>query len=549
MLDYSTKINPEQITINFVNVLYDNGWIKNFISLGQAYNTLSLEAIENKAQANYWKTLHQRAITREGEYKKEIEDLKAKLRLREQQLFGKKTEKSTKKTESSKETKPAKPRGQQKGSRGHGRTDNSHLPTEVETIDLPSDQQRCPTCKLPFKELSITEESTMVTIVEVKAHQRKIRRKKYKPTCHCNDFEIITAPPVPKLIPKSKIDIPIWIKILVEKYDYQRPLYRLLKCFRDYGLYLAQGTITDGLKKITNLFLPIYNVIQEKCLEDKHWHADESRWSVFEKVEDKTGYRWYLWVFKSSQAVIFKIAPSRSSQVARDFFVDTKTGSILSVDRYIAYKVIAKEALLILAFCWAHVRRDFISHAKEYPEQETWTFEWRDLINELFHINNQRIKHEKDSDTFINFDSQLRNKIQLMEKKYLAQLDDESTHDKSEKVLESLKNHWDGLTVFVDYPEIPMDNNAAERQLRNPIIGRKNYYGSGSVWSSELSAMLFSIFDTLKLWKINTSGWLSSYLSSCANNGGKSPADVTSFLPWNMEEEQKAKLSRYWDSS
>ena len=284
-------------------------------------------------------------------------------------------------------------------------------------------------------------------------------------------------------------------------------------------------------------------------MEDKHWHADESRWSVFEKVEDKTGYRWYLWVFKSSQAVIFKIAPSRSSQVARDFFVDTKTGSILSVDRYIAYKVIAKEALLILAFCWAHVRRDFISHAKEYPEQETWTFEWRDLINELFHINNQRITYKKSSDRFINFDNQLRNKIQLMEKKYLAQLDDESTHDKSEKVLESLKNHWDGLTVFVDYPEIPMDNNAAERQLRNPIIGRKNYYGSGSVWSSELSAMLFSIFDTLKLWKINTSGWLSSYLSSCANNGGKSPADVTSFLPWNMEEEQKAKLSRYWDSS
>ena len=52
----------------------------------------------------------------------------------------------------------------------------------------------------------------------------------------------------------------------------------------------------------------------------------------------------------------------------------------------------------------------------------------------------------------------------------------------------------------MDHPEIPMDNNTAERGLRRSVVGRKNYYGSGAVWSEELAADLFTIFGTLILW-------------------------------------------------
>ena len=68
-----------------------------------------------------------------------------------------------------------------------------------------------------------------------------------------------------------------------------------------------------------------------------------------------------------------------------------------------------------------------------------------------------------------------------------------------------LKNHWPGLTVFADHPQTPMDNNKAENSHRNPVTGRKNYYGSGAVWSAELAAMLFSILQTVILWGINLS--------------------------------------------
>jgi transposase len=109
-------------------------------------------------------------------------------------------------------------------------------------------------------------------------------------------------------------------------------------------------------------------------------------------------------------------------------------------------------------------------------------------------------------------------------------------------VLESLQEHWEGLTLFVDDPRIPMDNNASERRLRGPALGRKNYYGSGSLWSGRLAAMLFSIFATLKLGKLNPRKWLEWYLDSCAQNGGKAPADIQPFLPWNLSAAQRRAL-------
>ncbi len=71
------------------------------------------------------------------------------------------------------------------------------------------------------------------------------------------------------------------------------------------------------------------------------------------------------------------------------------------------------------------------------------------------------------------------------------------------KVLQSMAAHWSGLTVFVDALWVPMDNNLAERDMRAPVVGRKNFYGSGAQWSGELAATLYSVLATLKLWGIN----------------------------------------------
>ena len=84
-----------------------------------------------------------------------------------------------------------------------------------------------------------------------------------------------------------------------------------------------------------------------------------------------------------------------------------------------------------------------------------------------------------------------------------------------------------------------MDNNASERALRNPVVGRKNYYGSGSVWSGVLAVALFSLFQTLLKNKIDPHKLLLAYFEACALNGGRPPENPAAFLPWNLTDEQK----------
>ena len=110
------------------------------------------------------------------------------------------------------------------------------------------------------------------------------------------------------------------------------------------------------------------------------------------------------------------------------------------------------------------------------------------------------------------------------------------------KALQSLLDHWSGLTLFVDDPKIPMDNNAAERTVRGPAMGRKNYYGSGSLWSVCLTAAMFSILATLKQWGLNPRRWLSWYLESCAAAGGV-PEDIAEFLPWDLTPQRRDALT------
>ena len=52
-------------------------------------------------------------------------------------------------------------------------------------------------------------------------------------------------------------------------------------------------------------------------------------------------------------------------------------------------------------------------------------------------------------------------------------------------------------------------------------------------------ATLFSLFQTLALWNLNPRLWLQAYLAGCAQAGGQAPADVSSYLPWNMKAQQR----------
>ena len=73
---------------------------------------------------------------------------------------------------------------------------------------------------------------------------------------------------------------------------------------------------------------------------------------------------------------------------------------------------------------------------------------------------------------------------------------------------------------------------------------RKNFYGSGSEWSGQLAAMMFSLLATMKSWQINPRTWLTDYLNACAAAGNRAPADLRPYLPWSMEAARLAQMRR-----
>jgi transposase len=490
--------------------------------------------------------MHARALDREAQLKEEVERLQALLRLREQQLFGRKTETTAATIPSASDashavTQPRRPRGQQRGKPGPKRRDHSQLPAIVEDHVLQSDQCLCARCGQPFVDFPGTEDSQILE-VEVRAHRRIIRRRRYRPTCGCGVHPgVVSAPPPPRVIPKSILGVSIWVTVLLDKYLFYRPTYRLLEDWATLGLDLSLGTVTDGLKHLVPLFEPVYEALVKRSQGQTLWHADETRWLVFAAIEGKVGYRWYLWVFHSSGVVIFILAAGRAHDVPEEHFGPVEGQGILVVDRYKAYQAVdkVKSGLIVLAFCWAHVRRDFLTVARSWPDQEAWALDWVEQIGQLYQLNEARLKVRAEANAFATADGALRTAVTAFGARGVTELKESKVHPARRKVLESLGNHWTGLTVFVEHPEVPMDNNTAERAQRGPVVGRKNYYGSGSVWSGHLAAMMFSLFQTLCLWGLNPRLWLTAYLQACAEAGGCAAGHVERFLPWNLNPEQR----------
>jgi len=511
---------------------------------------LKRENLEFRQQAGYWKSRHRDALQRITGLEREVEQLEGEKRQLKADLFGKSTETTTRSDRSNDlddpqddSQEPQRNRGQQPGNAAPKRRDYSHLPVREKVLELPPEQCVCPDCGQPFVSHGYTDDSEEIEI-EVGAYRRVIRRRRYRRTCTCDGPTTIMAAPAPKLIPKGRYGVSVWVEVLLDKYFGYRATERLLGSWRLLDLDLAPGTVTDGLRRLEVLLRPIYEALQERNRQGDLHQADETRWPVFIVLEGKEGYGWWLWVLLGPDTVVFLLNVSRGHEVPENHYRAESHG-VLVVDRYSAYKAMSwvKQGLIVLAFCWAHVRRDFIRVGKGWPQLKTWALEWLRRIRELYRLNRRRLAAKRDSAEFKEADGCLRQAVADMKKQMEAELARTDLATPCRKVLESLQKHWVGLTRFVDDPRIPMDNNASERRGRGPALARKNFYGSGSQWSGELAAAAFSIFATLSMGKLNPRKWLTWYFKECATAGGKVPADIQPFLPWNLSEEKKKELS------
>jgi transposase len=522
---------------------------RDMAALRDRVDHLVRENLELRQQAGYWKSRHRDAVARIGELERQVEQLRGQKRQLQADLFGRRSEAAPPYDRSNQLDDPRddarqslRRRGQQPGNPGPKRRDYSCLPAREEFVELTHERWTCTDCGRPLRLRSDTEDSEQIEI-DVRAYRRVIRRRRYERTCTCQGERTLTAPPPPKLIPKGRYGISVWVEILLDKYLTYRPTERLLASWRLGDLHLAAGTVTDGLQRLEALLGPIYEALKERNPHGDLHQADETRWRVFVVQEGKVGYTWWLWVLSGPDTVVYLLDASRSHAVPEGHYRAESRG-VLVVDRYSAYKAMiwVKDGVILLAFCWSHVRRDFIRVGKGWPELKSWALEWLRRIRVLYQHHHRRLAAAKDSMAFGEEDGCLPQAVTEMKAEMETQLARADLATPCRKVLESLGAHWEGLTLFVDDPRIPMDNNTSERRARGAAVARKNFYGSGSLWSGQLAATVFSIFATLALWGLNPRKWLTWYFERCAAAGGKVPDDIQLFLPWNLSQDDKKNL-------
>ncbi len=464
-----------------------------------------------------------------AELKAVIAKQQSEIKWLQKQVFGRKAE-PTKCSVSPVEcaTPAVRERGKQPGAKGYGRKIRDSLPVEV-VVHEPSQPTACSKCKAPYASIGEGETSEEISW-EWHLVRKQHRRPRYVRTCSCHGTpKFVLAEPPRKLIPKGLFDVSFWENVLIEKFLLQRPMNKVREQLDSLGLSVSLGTLTQGLRRLSPLFAPLYEEILDHWKSASQWQMDETHWKVFEDVQEKQNHTWWMWVAVSKDTCAFVLDPTRSAQVPKKLLDGVEYG-FLTTDRYSAYQSLPKS--ICNTYCWSHLRRDFINLRDGYPDLAPIAQTWIEKISDIFQDNELRLK-EGD----IAADARLRENIAWMQAQRDWLLKSRKTHLALKKVLKSLSRFWDGLIVFVDCPMIPMDNNECERRLRDLVVGRKNYYGSGSIWSGELAVMLFSLFQTLDKNGVEPRAFLRHYLELCRANGGKPPPNSRMLLPWNAAAE------------
>lgn len=407
---------------------------------------------------------------------------------------------------------------------GHGPTEQPNLPVKETTVELPEDSKACPVCQGQLKPMGEQFEESEEIDVEVKSYfRRKTKRRKYR--CSCNSC-VVTAPAPPKIIPGGRYSDEFILQVVAEKYLEHNPLERQARQMRRLGLDVMTQTLYDQADGFAKFSIPIYLELGRRQHLQPLIHADETRWP---RLDAKELSNWVVWTRTSPRIAHISILESKSASVAQSLFKDF-TGTIIA-DGYQVYKKLASEnPNLRLANCWAHVLRKFIEIRGNFPAACDKVC---DLIGKLYDVERKVegvFPGDEDAQALRHRLRQEETVPLLKEIKTWAEVEIGLPNSELGKAVRYMLKRWSALTLFLQDPIIPLDNNAAERSLRGAVIGRKVHYGSKSKRGTEIAAICYTIFETAKLNCRDPVAYLREAIRRLHQDG-------TPLMPWDYQAE------------
>jgi hypothetical protein len=196
---------------------------------------------------------------------------------------------------------------------------------------------------------------------------------------------------------------------------------------------------------------------------------------------------------------------------------------LLSADFYTAYQALARIEGVDPLWCWAHIRRYFIRAGDAHAQLRYWRDQWVRRIADLYLAHRALAAATPGGGAHHQAGTAFAAALAAVDAARREQAAAPGLHPAAKKVLATLDREWDGLARHRDFPDLDLDNNIAERALRTPVVGRKNFYGAHATWSAGLAARVWTVTGTAERNGRESLGYLTAYLDACAAAGGKAP--------------------------
>lgn len=516
------------------------------------------------------------AVERDAEREAELEKLRADFAVLQRMLFGRSSEKSWPQPAGGDDDAAGRAESAQRGRGGGknvqrgpgaraGRRDYSHLPRVEIVWDFPEGGYCCPECGQPFTALGehwSGEQLDWQVVVRVVAHCRR----RYQRVCSCRVAATVMAPGPPKAIGKGLFSNAFIAMLFTERYVAGRSMNSLVTGLGRHGAQVSPATLSGTCEQAGALLAPLAAAITERSRNSWHVHADETTWRVFAARDGDGPAKWWLWVFLAADTVCFVMDASRSSAVlARHAGIDESTGQlaasedggprrlVISSDFYAVYSAAGKKAEgLVNLYCWAHLRRHFVRAGDANPVQLRYCRDaWLTRIRDLYAAHDELMTAWQDAAAPAQGENKTAaarldaartawdDAITVIDQARKQQMAAAGLQEPAKKALATLDREWDGLTAHRDYPMVSLDNNAAERMLRGPVVTRKNARGSHNADTARNAAAIWTVTATAHLASLNVLSYLTAYLDECGRNHGKplTGAALQRFLPWKASPE------------
>ena len=439
-----------------------------------------------------------------------LAELEQQLAARNKMLFGPSSEKRNKHQKDLSSPKPQT---------GHGPKEQAELRLVEQVIELgDAAEVVCPHCSGAVTEWDGQfEESEEIDVITREFVKKTIKRKKAR--CACSRT-IVTAPVPPKLFPAARYSIAFGAHVVVSKYADHLPLERQVKMMKRDGLDVESQTLWDYTWAMAQLLKPTHERLLQYVLGKPVVGADETWWHLMgakSKSDGGDGSKWWVWSVGCDDAVCYRLEDSRSAEAASKLLGEY--AGIVMCDGYSAYTSLAKSRPRFrLAHCWSHVRRKFIELGSAFEAASKPVL---DLIDELFRIEALCVTGPPGDALRAQLRAE-RSRPTVSEIQRWALNTETLPQSGLRKAIEYMGNMWPGLILFLDDPAIPLHNNASERALRGPVIGRVNHFGSRSRRGTEAAAILYSLVESAKRAGVEPAAYL-DYAAQAAISGATIP--------------------------